>query len=128
MHETRRKQDQGDTRINRVQCVLASAIRQTPMMMTTKMKISIGADLICLQKLLFVCSLSRSLASTEMNTFTTVLQCVRDKGFEKMPATCHIKLYINTHSHSYIFLGGQTILKVVFAFAIDVANGGVVWG
>lgn len=105
-----------------VQCVSVDGNSTTPMM-TTEMKINIGTDLICLQKLLFVYWI--------LNTFTTTTAMVCTwQGSQKIAGHMYyIKLYcVYTNTYSYIFLGGQIILKAVFVFAIaDVVCYGVVW-
>lgn len=71
-----------------------------------------------------------------MNTFTTVLQCVRDKGFEKMPATCHSLTYT---SHTAIYKHRQTHTFLHFSWRSNHIErrlrlchrrryGAVVWG
>lgn len=77
-----------------MQCVLATAIRQHQwwqQQQQQKMKINIVADLICLQKLLFVYSLR-----TEY-VYDRIAMCTW-QGFQKMPATCLlIHIYISMY-------------------------------
>lgn len=96
----------------------------TPMM-TTKMKINIGVDLICLQKLLFVYSIqSEYVYDPCCNVYVTRVS----ENAGHLLAFLHTLSYIYIEVYSYIFLGGQIILKVVFAFAIAVVVWcGVVW-